>query len=238
MNKKLLFLSLLIASTLFSKSQVISTPNDTLVENIIQTDQFATADVHIKVVNTQNNNITYTWMLKDYSGPSAWGFALCDNNNCYDLLLGPGPFESLPVSVGDTMDMKFQFSPYCVTGSGWADVVIYITGDSANTATTFHYVANVTSQCPSSVESIDHRHISIYPNPFINSFNVTLQQSNETFSFEVIDMKGSVIESIVQPKQAGVYDIILPNSPQGNYLLKVKGVETGAISTLMLNKLQ
>ncbi len=219
--KKSIFVLFLMAGSFLTQAQlVVTTPNDSLHENITQTDEFATADIHIHVINTGNNNVTYTWELKNYQAPSGWGVAICDNNNCYDLLINAGPYESLAVSPGDSMDMKMQFAPYCIGGSGWSDVVIYVTGDSANTAVVLHYSTDLTANCPNSIATVSHTALKVYPSPFQSSFTVTGLENAGPVTINVYDLKGALVPAEVKTVNPGAFEISMSQAIAGTYLVK------------------
>lgn len=235
--KKSIFFLFLSISTFFAHAQlVVTTPNDSLHENITQTDEFATADIHIHVLNTGNNNVTYTWELKNYQAPSGWGVAICDNNNCYDLLINAGPYESLVVTPGDSMDMKMQFAPYCIGGSGWSDVVIYVTGDSANTAVVLHYSTDLTASCPSGIASVQKTNMNVYPNPFQSSFMVTGLENYNHATLQVYDLKGALVTAEVKAGNAGSFEVTMPQAVPGTYILKATDASGKMIASSSITK--
>src|SRR5687767_9109224 len=107
----LLFVSLSLS---LSAQKLITIPNDSSFVTSVVVDEFELTDVHIYVKNNTPDSVTVTWQMLNYTGPSQWTLGLCDNFNCYDMLLNPGPYESLYILAGDTMDMKFQFAAHCV----------------------------------------------------------------------------------------------------------------------------
>ncbi|MBK8658074.1 MAG: T9SS type A sorting domain-containing protein [Bacteroidetes bacterium] len=235
--KKSIFVLFLLAGSFLTQAQlVVTTPNDSLHENITQTDEFATADIHIYVINTGNNNVTYTWELKNYQAPNGWGVAICDNNNCYDLLINAGPYESLAVSPGDTMDMKMQFAPYCIGGSGWSDVVIYVTGDSANTAVVLHYSTDLTANCPNGIATVSNAAMKVYPSPFQSSFTVSGLENSGNVSLSIYDLKGALVPAEVKNSNAGAFEIAMPQAAPGTYILKAVDAAGKMIASSTITK--
>lgn len=231
----------LMASILFTTAawaqNIITIPGDTSAVTGVVTDEFDPLDVHLEVVNPMAQDITFTWMMKNYSTPSGvWEVKLCDNNNCYDLLLNAGPYESLTVAAGDTMDFKFQFSPHCVNGAGDADVLVYVTGDSANTAKSLHFTANITTTCVNAISAVNKLNINLFPNPVKGSFVVTGLDNVGNLSFEVYDLKGKLVKSKVTGASADQIEISVENLTQGTYLLKVSDESGKIIATARLNK--
>jgi len=135
------FIALLFI-TLGHAQQLIVVPNDSSAITDVVTDGFQPYDAHLEIINNTGTPASVTWGLIDYTTPNQWELKLCDNNNCYDLLLSPGPHVSLSVPAGDTIDMKAQFTSHCVAGTGSMNVYAYVTGgDSATTAVRLNYKA-------------------------------------------------------------------------------------------------
>ncbi|MDW8418096.1 MAG: T9SS type A sorting domain-containing protein [Chitinophagales bacterium] len=222
MKNSLLFLALLIA-VVGNGQSIIPTPNDSASASATITDPLQDIDIHIWLINNTNSSVEFTWLLKDYSTPAGWDVKCCDNNNCYYLLLNPGPFVTLPVGAGDTMDMKFQFTTYCKSGTGTANMVVYLDGDSANTDLMLHFRGNATVNCANSITDITDRQVSFFPNPAADV--VTVQSQGGNFSeYEIRQLNGTVAaggtmdgngQISVSKLNNGIYQIILYR--QGQY---------------------
>ncbi len=238
MKKSYICLSILVGSILFSHSQgIITIPSDTSVASGTITDEFDPQDIHLEVKNNTVNSQTFSWMLKDYSTPStAWEVKLCDNNNCYDLLLNPGPYVSLNVSPGDTMDFKFQFSPHCISGTGDADVLVWLTGDSANTARMIHFTANLVANCPNAVKDISASNLILFPNPVNGTFTVSGLPDAGNLSFEVYNLKGELVKSKANSTVGDQIEISIETLAKGTYILKVADEKGHIVATSKLNK--
>ncbi len=238
MKKICICLSLLVGSVAISHSQgIIPIPSDTSVASGTITDEFDPQDIHLEVKNNTVNSQTFSWMLKNYSTPSTnWEVKLCDNKNCYDLLFNPGPYESLNVSAGDTMDFKFQFSPHCVSGTGDADVLVWLTGDSANTALMIHFTANLIANCPNAITDIPHSNLRLYPNPVKGTFTVNGLSDAGNLSFEVYNMKGDLVKSSVNSTVGDQIEISIETLAKGTYILKVADEGGRIVATSRLNK--
>lgn len=231
-----LVVGLLTGVSLYSQN-IVTIPGDTSVATGVVTDEFDPLDVHLEVINPMAQDITFTWMMKNYSTPSGvWEVKLCDNNNCYDLLLNPGPYESLTVAAGDTMDFKFQFSPHCINGTGEADVLVYVTGDSVNTAKSLHFTANITTTCINSINETGNSGISLFPNPVKGSFTVSGLNNAGNLSFEVYDIKGKLVRSKVTGATDNQIEISVETLSQGTYFLKVSNENGKVVATTRLNK--
>lgn len=236
MTKSTISLFIALCITVVLNAQTIpTTPNDSVSVTATQTDEFEPTDAHIEVINSGNTSTTFTWMLKDYTAPSVWELKLCDNNNCYDLLLNPGPYESLTVLAGDTMDMKFQFSAHCTAGIGNANVIIYVTGDSANTATMLNYKANLAVNCPNGVSELTAPAFKVTPNPFQSSFSIAGFSSTQDFRFEVYDLTGRLVESETSMDNNSV-EVKMPSAPAGSYILRAINSKGEVVSNSKVQK--
>ncbi len=236
--KKILSLFVLTVSLLTLNAQVIGiSPNDSVSVSANVADEFDPVDAHIHIYNYLKGATSYTWMMKDYVAPSQWELKLCDNNNCYDLLLGNPVHESLEVATGDSMDMKFQFSPHCVDGFASANILIYVTGDSSNTAITLNYQANLTTSCLNSINTLTTSNIKLYPNPVKNTFVVSGLENAGNVSFDIFDMKGALVKSEVIGATNNGFEISIANVAAGDYVLKAIDSKGMLIASAKLQKI-
>jgi hypothetical protein len=224
-----LLLSAITISQAYSQA-LIPIPNDSATITAQQIDEFEPTDVHIELINNSANAITITWRMKDYVAPSSWELKLCDNNNCYDLLIGNPVHESLTVGAGDTMDMKFQFTAHCIAGSASANVIAYVTGDSANTAVVLNYQANLTVTCVNGINDIATGKTSIFPNPANN--NILVSSSTTAISFcRIFDNTGREIQpKLISNSNSGV-NINIENIDNGVYYVQSFDEKGKMIST-------
>lgn len=234
--KQTLLACMLCCATWVGAQSIIPVPNDSLEVSGVATDPFEPKDVHIYVVNNTAQQQTFTWEMKSYNTPAIWGVQLCDNNNCYDLLISPGPYESLPVAAGDTMDMKLQFVSACVQGVGTALVNIHITGDSAATSLDLFYKGNLSATCVNNVSNIEANTLNVIPNPAVNMINITGLQNAEKTSINLYTVTGSLVETKTQAISSTEVQMSVSHLPAGNYLIKATDLLTGKTYTSKLTK--
>lgn len=218
---------------------IVTLHGDTSVATGNVADEYDPFDIHLEIINNTAEEQTFTWMMKGYNTPSAsWEVKLCDNNNCYDLLINEGPYESLPVAAGDTMDFKFQFSPHCVNGSANSDVEVHITGDSAATTRLLHFKAeNVTNTCASvGIGYVNANNISVYPNPVVNTFVVKGLENGANLNYEVYNIAGKLVDSKVVGSNGSGAEVSVQGLPQGSYILKAVDAKGVVVATAKLNK--
>lgn len=80
------------------------------------------------ITNNTDEELTLRWVRENVSFPSGWESAVCDHILCYDRALSE---NDLVLDANATEEIKFNFYPEGVNGSGTADLVIY---DPANQA--------------------------------------------------------------------------------------------------------
>src|SRR4051812_25567292 len=103
----LLLLTIMVVSV--HAQHLICMPSDSAEITANVTDEFDPNDIHLHLRNTTSGPVTVTWGMVNYTAPVGWEIKLCDNNNCYDLLIHAGPYVSNTILAGDTMDFKFQY---------------------------------------------------------------------------------------------------------------------------------
>ena len=234
----LVVLVLVLAAFAGNSQQLIPFPNDSAEINDVSVDSFTASDIHIEIINNTVDSVTITWGLHNYQTPSSWQIALCDNNNCYDLLIGIPQHTSYPVGSGDTMDFKFQYTAHCITGTGNTNVYYYITGDSTNSLQHLNYKANLTANCPNGiVEKASVNNLKVYPNPIKNSFLVSGLENVGNLSLEVYDMKGAIVKTEVKNATNSEIEISIQTLSKGEYLLKVYDANGKIINTSRINKM-
>ncbi|HLP22054.1 MAG TPA: T9SS type A sorting domain-containing protein [Chitinophagales bacterium] len=233
-----LFCAVTFSFALSFSQDLIAFPNDSDFISANVAEEFDLVESHLYIVNNTASATTYTWGMLDYSAPvPPWELKLCDNNNCYDLLLGSNRHESLVVAAGDTMEMKFQFSPHCIDGVGSVNVVVYATNDSANASVVLNYKADLTTSCATAIKNVAATALRIFPNPVKSSFTVAGLESAGDLSFEVYDLKGAAVTSKVSNATATSIEISIEGLPVGVYVLKAFDTNGKVMGTARLNKI-
>lgn len=239
MRLKLYFLVFVsVAALQFANAQAfIGSPNDSAFLNTSVPDQYTPAEVHIHLINNTGQGQQISWALVNYTIPTpAWEVALCDNVNCYDMKINPGPHLSNTVAAGDSMDTKFQFTAHCVNGTGECNIAFWIDGDSANTVKVLNYKAQIFNECVNAVTEIKKNSLHLYPNPVQHSFIVSGLENAGNLEFEVYDLQGRLAESQVTGASAGTVEISIANLPAGSYVLKAIDKNGQVVATSQLSK--
>lgn len=78
------------------------------------------------ITNNTGEQLTLHWVRQNVSFPTGWESAICDHILCYDRALGE---RDLVLDANATEEIKFNFYPEGIAGTGTADLVVY---DSVN----------------------------------------------------------------------------------------------------------
>lgn len=78
------------------------------------------------ITNNTGEQLTLRWVRQNVDFPAGWESAICDHILCYDRALSE---KDLVLDANATEEIKFNFYPEGVSGSGTAELVIY---DSVN----------------------------------------------------------------------------------------------------------
>lgn len=230
------FLILVLLNVTLAQN-ILITPNDSIAISANSTDEWDILEAHIHIVNNTPNATTYTWRMTGYTAPvPPWELKLCDNHLCYDLLIGNPVHVSYPVNAYDSMDMKFQFSPHCVAGTGDVNVSVYDNNDSTNTIYMLNYRADFTVSCPSAVPTIAKSSLKIFPNPVQNIFTVSGLENAGNLAFEVYDLKGVAVPCEVKTGTGSAIHISVEKLPAGVYVLKAFDKAGNMTGTARLTK--
>jgi hypothetical protein len=92
----------------------------------------------VSITNTSSEAITLHWVRQNVVTPSGWATAVCDHIQCYPLEVDE---KDLPIDAGATIELKMNFYPDGIDGTGSCDLVIYDIADQENTKATYSFTA-------------------------------------------------------------------------------------------------
>lgn len=92
----------------------------------------------VSITNTSSEAITLHWVRQNVVTPAGWATAVCDHIQCYPVEVDE---KDLPLDAGATIELKMNFYPDGIDGTGTCDLVIYDTADRANTEVTHSFSA-------------------------------------------------------------------------------------------------
>lgn len=156
-------------------------------------------------------------------------FVSTNNGKTYSsiLLLDPSSenlWKTQLVDLSSYVGQSIKLKINVITGDGFAsDIAI----------DNFYFNA---TQNTLNTENFDINNISIYPNPFDNSININLSQSNyNNHSIQIFDISGRTIQFIKSNKQNIKIDN-LGNLSVGTYFVKIKDLDSGLTTIKKLIK--
>jgi hypothetical protein len=92
----------------------------------------------VSVTNTSAEDITLHWVRQNVVTPTGWITAVCDHLECYAPMLEA---NDLLIEANTTIELKMNFYPDGISGTGSSDLLIYDTADQANTEATYSFSA-------------------------------------------------------------------------------------------------
>jgi|GEM_PF-6812176 hypothetical protein len=92
----------------------------------------------VSVTNTSAEDITLHWVRQNVVTPTGWTTAVCDHLQCYTPILEA---NDLLIEANTTIELKMNFYPDGIAGTGSSDLLIYDTADQANTEATYSFSA-------------------------------------------------------------------------------------------------
>jgi hypothetical protein len=228
----------ILFSTHAFSQKLIPLPGDSASTSASVTDGYQPYDIHIEVVNNTANTITATWGLMNYTAPQGWEVKLCDNRNCYDLLISGGPYISDTVSAGDTLDMKFQYTSHCIAGTGQTNVYLHITHDSVQSNLVLNYKADLSSACTNAINELPVNKLNVYPNPVENSVFVTCADAALNTTYVIYDLTGAAVKSETKNVTNTGAEISMSGLAAGTYVLKAVNGQGRVTGIAKLNKVE
>ena len=198
MIKKLLYLSILIvANFTIAKAQDLTvSPSDTL---ILDTTISCQSEVILtkSIKNNTSTPLQMNWHIVYNTCPHGWIVDYCDPMTCLGYSQIGSHTLTFTLDSEATGLMQFEPTPSSGSATGYFQVYLWASNDSARTATTLTYEANITAvgSCANGVIETETGQISIYPNPVRNDLKVTLPQTLSNGQIDIYDLIGSKVYS-------------------------------------------
>lgn len=191
-------MSILIAlnvTTARSQDLTVS-PSDTLmVDTTISCQSLVIMTAAIK--NNTNSALQMNWYVVYNTCPHGWNLQFCDPHLCRGYNVIAGHTLSFTLDSEAIGTMQFEPTPTSGSANGYFQVFLWAPSDSARTATTLTYGANITTpvNCSTGITETEAGQISIYPNPVRNDLKVTLPQNLYDGQIDIYDLIGSKVYS-------------------------------------------
>lgn len=170
-----------------------------------------------KVINNTSEVLNLRWERIEEI-PSEWQTLICDNQLCWGPAKSSNDFTLQPDEQGD---MKPNFDPNGVVGTGVVRMLIYDPLDSLNTVQEHTYTCDILAV---SVEEPTENNFTIYPNP-AKDFVVLPENSKikKAILYNITGQQVKIFDLVANTRRFDVADMM-----RGTYLLQFID-ETGAI---------
>jgi hypothetical protein len=207
-------------------------PNDTITKDSTLPQYSSVLEVYGHVKNTSGNTLTLKWKRVTNSGTQSITQSFCDNSNCYSNNFISGIKTMDPIAAGDSGIMRLDLEAKCKTVTARVQILVWVDGDSANTAKTMTYISSVdaTADCLTATAIAETEFTSslrAYPNPATNQIAVKFESGDDIVA-SIIDINGRVVkEATIRSND----NIDIANLHTGIYLIRLTadGVLKGSI---------
>lgn len=240
MNKTLLSISFMMVFAAMLTAQSFSIePIPTLGEANLQDPSTYPGDVvaHAEVINNTSETLNLSWIRTELVMPAGWATGVCDVNYCYDIDVARRDFQ-LPANSKGTLDVHGY--PGGIPGSlengaipGEAVVHIRVTNKDNPTDTisgVFNF--NVTGDPIVSIDEVELKKLSLFPNPTSDYFELSSLIDNEIATVAVHNILGSQVRLYnASERRFEVGDL-----PNGMYLVSLQDEQNAVLKTLRLQK--
>lgn len=136
------------------------------------------------VKNTGNATKTYVWRMTRMGFPATWSSAICDKNQCYDVVVLR---EKFSLDAGDSGNIDVHLYPKQIGGAGTVEVEVFEEGDSANSKKqNFDFSAWTLG-----INDVKQNNVKIFPNPVSTTLNITLE-TTKAINVDVYNVLGQL----------------------------------------------
>lgn len=187
--------------------------------------------------NNGSETLTVVWKRIKNEFPSTWlgnGSQICDINLCWVDTVDSRSFEFVP-GMKANLDVHFQNN--FNTGDGIVQLLVYVEGDSANTATVITYKAFVDE--PTSVwdrNNGDKNQIRIFPNPARDHIMFKKLPDVPARTIELYNILGRKLKTYTLSNNQNNYRIELDDLPKGVYMIRIYDNDYRLIHTKSISK--
>ncbi len=240
MNKTLLTISfvLVFAAVLTAQSFTI-TPIPTYAEANLQDASTYPGDVvaHAEITNNTSETLDLRWIRTELVMPTGWASGVCDINYCYDTDVSRRDFQLPPNGKGilDVHAYPGGIPGSLENGAIPGEAIIHVRVSDKNNATdtlTGIFNFNVTGDPLVSVDEVELKKLSIFPNPTSDYFELSSLIDNEIATVAVHNILGSQVSLYnASDRRFDVGDL-----PNGMYLISLQDKQDVILKTLRLQK--
>ncbi|MBK7107855.1 MAG: T9SS type A sorting domain-containing protein [Bacteroidetes bacterium] len=223
MKNFLIVLSFTVAGLVSAQSNLELTPNPaSILGNSIDA-----AVIEVEIINNGLEPQDYLWRRTVNDIPAEWFSFVCDPNLCY------GPNQDVPamsfVITPENHKLKITFSPNGIPGTGYGEIEVHSTTDSAN----YNAIVSLTADLNATgfhSPNVDNT-FTVYPNPANEIVNVMASFSADIHAIKILNIVGKEVVYNVWNAGNGRMIINTNTLPEGIYFVQFLGEGNNILST-------
>ena len=197
-------------------------PNDTISKDSTLPYYGSVLEVKGYAKNTGTTPLTLKWKRTTNSGTQSITQSFCDNTTCYSNNFIAGIKTMDPIAPGDSGIMRLDLEAKCNTLNARVQVLVWVDGDSANTAKTMTYFSSVssTADCLTATgieESALNGSLKVTPNPAHNMITLNFA-STYPEAISISDLSGRLVQ---QAETSSGQSIDISNLNSGLYFIQL-----------------
>lgn len=222
------FLSIIVAATasiaVTAQSYISLTPNPA---SAVTTADYP-VELAIEVINTGPESQDFLWRRTINDIPGDWFTFVCDPNLCY------GPMTSEPpisfIITPENHKIKVTFNPNGFSGTGYLELEVYSTTDSANYNALGVFTAELTGSTAFHSPNADNT-FSVYPNPANDVVNIMSSFNANVSAIKILNIVGKEVMYNTWQGTDGRMTMNISQLPEGIYFVQFLGAEGNVVST-------
>lgn len=212
--RKLSSLLLAIIAIFQVNAQTFSTKEDSRADYFLTAGGYHDLTIHFENLTQEPIVLAYEKVYVDF--PSAWGFQLCDNRNCFTGFVDGDTFTA--IQPGDeSSSLKLTVYPQNVLDTGIVSYKIYNKYQPQDVDTIEYriYVVWQANTPEVRIESIN----KVYPNP-VNSI-LSVSNATGVLSYTIFNAAGQMIKSQDFGEAKNVFNVECHNMLNGIYSIQL-----------------
>jgi hypothetical protein len=163
------------------------------------------------------------WKVIYNTLPHNWSIGYCYKGVCLTQNIQGHTFQ-FSLDPGANGLMQLDVTPSSgLSASGYYQVLIWASNDSANTATVLTYKVNMSAATcfPAGITEPEMTQIFMYPNPVRNELKLSLSQSLSNGQIDIYNLIGSKVYSQSISSREITKDFDLSNLETGIYMARI-----------------
>ncbi len=223
----------LFFSMLTINAQDIFYVSDDIVVSTGSSEDGETIEAKNYIKNNTSKTVNLVWE-KDLNIPEGWQVFICDNAGCYPHETFSSNFS---IAAGDSSEIKVQFKPKGIVGSGSASVTFTDPEDDTIAGTASFEGDAWAVGLEDNITSTEQV-FNTYPNPVRNTLNVELQNYNEVQELEVYNMVGQSVGRYFIDNPSEVQKLDVFDLEDGMYFISLLDANGQLVNTKRFSKIR